>query len=412
MNNIYKLDNTVKHYAWGSPEWIPHLTGQENPSGEPWAELWMGIHPEGPSKTTVKGKTISLSELAEIPFLLKFLAAESPLSIQAHPNLCQAREGFEKETRAGIALEAPERNYKDPNHKPEIACALTPFTAMAGFREAAETEQLLSALSGTEELRKALHGGYRTFLSALFNLGNNERKTLTSAILQAAGSKNPAAFLPLCSELAQKYPGDPGILAPLYLNVIKLEPYEAIFIPSGILHAYIHGFVLECLANSDNVLRGGLTLKHIDLEELFSIVSFEPFRPEVLTPAILSPGCFCYKSPCREFTLFLLKGTTSQSGLPAELEAAGDAIIAVIEGAAECSVVKSKYSEIDFPKAEVLENHCSIVDGSAGKTGQKIAMQETVLLGRGESAFAGRREQGECLAFTGDFTLFAAVLPE
>ncbi|MDR2701651.1 MAG: mannose-6-phosphate isomerase, class I [Spirochaetaceae bacterium] len=399
MNDLYKLDNTVKHYAWGSPEWIPRLTGQKNPGGKPWAELWMGIHPDGPSKITADGKTLPLSELAELPFLLKFLAAESPLSIQAHPNLRQAKEGFEKESRAGIALDSPERNYKDPNHKPEIICALSSFTAMAGFRDAAETERLLSMVSGAEGLRKALHGGYRPFLTALFGLGNNEKESLTGAVLQAAANGSPAAPLSLCGELARRYPGDPGILAPLYLNVIELQPYEAIFIPAGVLHAYIHGFALECMANSDNVLRGGLTPKHIDLEELFSIVSFEPFKPEVLKPAALSPGCYGYKIPCGEFALFLIKGTASQGGPPAELEAAGDAIIAVIDGAAECSVIKAECSD-DMEE-------CSVVKGDGGKTGQK-----TALLGRGESAFAGRRKQGERLSFAGNFTLFAAATPE
>jgi len=388
MNDIYKLENTVKQYAWGSPEWIPNLTGQENPDKKPWAELWMGIHPDGPSKITVDGKTLPLSELAALPFLLKFLAAESPLSIQAHPNLRQAKEGFEKENRAGVTLDAPERNYKDPNHKPEIVCALGPFTAMAGFRDAAETEQLLSLVSGTEGLQKALRGGYRPFLAALSGLGKKEREALTGAVLQAAGKDNPVSPLSLCGELAQRYPGDPGILAPLYLNVLDLNPFEAIFIPAGILHAYIHGIALECMANSDNVLRGGLTPKHIDLEELLSIVSFEPYKPELLKPIALSSGCFRYESPCDEFTLYLINGASSQGNAPAELEASGNAIIAVIDGTAECSVIKTD---------------CS---------GQKTVLQKNIFLNRGESAFAGSREQGERLSFAGDFTLFAAVMPE
>jgi mannose-6-phosphate isomerase len=385
MNDIYKLENTVKQYSWGSPEWIPHLTGRDNPGGKPWAELWMGIHPDSPSKITVKGKTLPLSELTELPFLLKFLAAESPLSIQAHPSLYHARKGYEKETMAGIALGAPERNYKDPNHKPEIVCALTSFTALAGFRKEAETERLFSMLRGAEKLREILNGGYQAFLSALFGLGNKELEALISAVLQAAKNNSLAAVFSLCGELAQRYPGDPGIFAPLYLNVIELQPYEAIFIPDGIFHAYIHGFALECMANSDNVLRGGLTTKHIDLEELFSIVSFEPFKPNVLKPTALSPSCSSYKSTCSEFALFLLKNTASQGGPPAELKAGGDTIVTVVDGAAECSVVKR----------------------NSGKTGQK-----SVLLGRGESAFAGRRKQEERLTFTGDFTLFAAVAPE
>jgi len=397
MNEICKLDNAVKHYAWGSPEWIPRLTGEENPRRTPWAELWMGVHPEGPSTARVQGRAVPLSELAQIPFLLKFLAAENPLSIQAHPNLGQAREGFELENKAGIALSAPERNYRDPNHKPEILCALSPFTAMAGFREAAETEQLLSMVPGTEKLRNALNGGYRSFLSVLFGLDSEERKKLVHELTQKEKrvhglhelTRREQKALRLCGEFAKLYPNDPGILSPLYLNVIELKPFEAMFIPAGILHAYIHGFALECMANSDNVLRGGLTPKHVDTEELFSILNFEPFKPELITPIFTAPGCYGYTTPCAEFSLHLVKTTPGEPAV--ELEASGDAIIAVFEGEAEISSVRKGNIE-------------------KGDTGQgEIA--EHVHLKRGESAFAGRREPGESLAFTGDCTLFAAIAP-
>jgi len=376
MNELYKLDNKVKHYAWGSPEWIPRLTGEKNPSREPWAELWMGVHPEGPSTATVQGRAVPLSELTQLPFLLKFLAAKSPLSIQAHPNLDQAREGFERENRAGIPLSAPERNYRDPNHKPEILCALSPFTAMAGFREAAETAQLLSIIPGTEKLRNALNDGYRSFLSCLFGLDSEERVHGLHGLheLSRRIDSFPAA-LRLSAEFAKLYPNDPGILSPLYLNVIELKPFEALFIPAGILHAYVHGFALECMANSDNVLRGGLTPKHVDTEELFSILNFEPFKPDLLKPTLTAPGCYGYKTPCAEFSLHLVK---TSPGRPAvELEESGDAIVAVFEGEAECF--------------------------SGGK--------ERVRLKRGESAFAGRRKAGESLAIAGDCTLFTAIAP-
>jgi len=383
MTDIYKLDNTVKHYAWGSPEWIPRLTGKENPAKEPWAELWMGIHPEGPSTATVQGKTVPLSQLAQIPFLLKFLAAESPLSIQAHPNLKQAREGFERENKAGIALNAPQRNYRDPNHKPEILCALGPFTAMAGFREAAETAQLLSMVPGAEKLRNALNGGYRSFLSCLFGLESEERKKLVHELHELTRREQEA--LRLCGEFAKLYPNDPGVLSPLYLNVIELKPFEAMFIPAGVLHAYVHGFALECMANSDNVLRGGLTPKHVDTEELFSILNFEPFKPELLTPSITAPGCYSYTTPCAEFSLHLVKNTPG--GPAVELKDSGDAIIAVFEGDAEIS--------------------------SGMKQGEGTDQgTEHIRLKRGESAFAGRRKAGESLAVAGDCTLFAAIAPQ
>ncbi|MDR0602484.1 MAG: mannose-6-phosphate isomerase, class I, partial [Treponema sp.] len=171
----YKLGNSVKHYEWGSPGYIPRLLGLDNSGGEPWAELWMGVHPGAPSRVLRGEEEIPLAELiaedpalylgkeaAErfggLPFLFKLLAAGKPLSIQAHPNLAQAREGFERENRAGIALDAPVRNYRDPNHKPEIVCALTPFTAMFGFREPGEIRGLFRAVfaAAPRRLREGL----------------------------------------------------------------------------------------------------------------------------------------------------------------------------------------------------------------------------------------------------------------
>jgi mannose-6-phosphate isomerase len=377
MISVFKLENAIKHYAWGSPEWIPRLLGAENPSGEPWAELWMGVHSEGPSKTALNGKTIPLSDIVQLPFLFKFLAAGQPLSIQAHPSLDQAREGFERENRAGTALSAPERNYKDPNHKPEILCALTPFTAMAGFREIAESEELLAQVEGTEKLRAALHKGYGEFLSVLFDLSKEERKALNGAVLEAAGAEgtaNEGTVLALCGEFARAYPEDPGILSPLYLNVLTLNPFEAVFVPAGILHAYVHGFSVECMANSDNVLRGGLTPKYIDTKELFHILKFEPFKPEILTAEEISPRCFRYTTPAREFVLYMLKGPE------AELKEPGDAILAVFEGSVR----------LDTPENTVLR--------------------------RGESVFIPKRGPGEKLVLQGvlpgDFTLFAVTAPE
>jgi mannose-6-phosphate isomerase len=373
----YKLENTVKHYAWGSPDRIPRLLGRENPEREPWAELWMGIHSEGPSTTTLDGKTVALSELVELPFLLKFLAAETPLSIQAHPDSNQAREGFERENNAGIPPSDPKRNYKDPNHKPEILCALTPFTAMAGFREFAETAAFLEKLEGTGALRAALDRGYREFLSFLFALSKEERAALSAAALRAS-QRNPEKEWRLCGEFARLYPGDPGILSPLYLNVLELEPFDAIFIRAGLLHAYVRGFGIECMANSDNVLRGGLTPKHIDLEELFRVLSFEPCKPELLKPVPQdggpSAGCDGYKTACGEFSLFLLRGAGKE---PSELKAPGGTIAAVYEGT--------------------------------------LQIPSGITLGPGESAYIPPRAPGESLVFRspeeGDFTLFAAVIP-
>ncbi|MDR2470844.1 MAG: mannose-6-phosphate isomerase, class I [Treponema sp.] len=435
---IHKLENTVKHYAWGSPEWIPRLTASANPRGEPWAELWMGVHPGGPSRALLPdpehpGKTLGvpLAEIAAVPFLLKFLAAESPLSIQAHPNAEQAREGFDRENAAGIAPDAPERNYRDGSHKPEILCALpvpgdgdenggdgeTPFTAMAGFREPGEAAALLEGLAeaagdrGTgipresgvlwNTLRAALSEGYRPFLSALFGLSEAERKALTAAVTTAAaraatpgtgtagGTAPDKTALELCGAFAAAYPDDPGILSPLYLNVLTLRPFEGIYIPAGVLHAYVRGLGVECMANSDNVLRGGLTPKHVDLGELLSILRFEPFRPAIVRPVPVSPGRGRYESAAiggfaavggfaTEFSLYLLRGPEAAL----EADAPGEAIVAAVQGAARIRLEPGG---------------------------------EECFLRRGESAFVRRRGPGERVlvrgAEGGECSLFAALDP-
>jgi mannose-6-phosphate isomerase len=365
---LYKLDNQVKHYPWGSPEWIPRLAGKENPEKKPWAELWMGIHGEGPSE--LAGETLTLETLiagnpekflgtardfGNLPFLLKILAAARPLSVQAHPGLEDARRGWEEENRKGIGVSDPNRNYRDPNHKPEIICALGPFTAMAGFREPAETEALLDGFfSGGkssreralgERLRKALGDGYRAFLAAVFGLGAEERRIVTAAGSGAKTRDDPGlpdnpgssrAFA-LCGELAEACPDDPGILSPLYLNLVELQPFQAIYLPAGILHSYVHGLGVECMANSDNVLRCGLTPKHVDLEELFRILRFQPYMPEILRGEIPESTNYChYRTPFKEFALFRL----APRGSEAVLEEKGAAIALVTRGKVSLSVGK------------------------------------------------------------------------
>jgi mannose-6-phosphate isomerase len=373
MNDFYTLHNSIKHYEWGSAEWIPRLTGQENPSGKPWAELWMGVHPQGMSTVTVEDKSVPLSNITTLPFMVKFLAVEKPLSIQAHPNASQARKGFAKENKAGIAMDAPERNYRDPRHKPEIICALEPFVTMAGFRGTAETEQLLSLLPGTNKLQSALEGGHKSFLSVLFNLDTAEQRALCDTVLAETEKSGQPEPLRLCGEFAKQYPMDPGLLSPLYLNVLKLEPFDAVFIPSGIPHAHIRGFALECMANSDNVLRGGLTPKHIDVNALFSILNFEPYKPVLLKPPITT-CLYRYAISCKEFSLYLIKTAGADK---IELEEEGDAIITAVKGTAEC----------------FLDDN-------------------TIRVEQGGSVFAKARKGGARLAFSGDGILFAAISQE
>jgi mannose-6-phosphate isomerase len=348
------LENQIKHYDWGSPDWIPHLLGRDNPEKQPWAELWMGVHEAGPSALEYEGACISLSTLINqdprryvgedtekafgtIPFLFKVLAANRPLSIQVHPTRAQAQAGFERENMMGIPLKAPNRNYKDANHKPEILCALTPFTAMCGFKKSVDIAVGLKAFaagappalgSALDSLCKPLqdpdeNAALSGFLKALFSLSFNAR----SALSEFAVCRPPQAkAYALIASFARLYPCDPAIIAPLYLNVIELKPGEAVYLPAGVLHAYIEGLGVELMANSDNVLRSGLTSKHIAIDELLRILRFSAFKPQILTPQGDT-----YQTPSREFALSVLSG----NGECRELPIHGPAIVIVTEGAAD-----------------------------------------------------------------------------
>ena len=268
---IFRLENIVKFHDWGSPDLIPNLLGKENESKTPWAELWMGVHPEGPSRIiTNTDESLPLSELisknprlymgkesknfSTLPFLFKILAAGKPLSIQAHPNITQAREGWEKENREGIPPGSQYRNYRDSNHKPEILCALTPFTAMAGFRRPDEIKNLIIAFfeEASRDLKAAVFPLLNTldekdnplkkFLGALLALSGTVRTALSAyAGKKADNTKDRNHEWNLISMFAEFFPGDPAIISPLYLNLICLNPGEAIFLPAGVLHAYVEG---------------------------------------------------------------------------------------------------------------------------------------------------------------------------
>ncbi|MYX44338.1 mannose-6-phosphate isomerase, class I [Streptomyces sp. SID89] len=316
-----RLDNTVRPYAWGSATAIPHLLGVE-PTGEPQAEMWMGAHPGAPSRTA-RGTLADLVAAAperelgaatvakfgpRLPFLLKILAAGAPLSLQVHPNLEQAREGYADEERRGVPLDAPHRNYKDANHKPELICALTEFDGLCGFREPAGAAALFDAL-GVDSLKPyvdLLHArpeeaALREVLTAILTA---DREEIARTVHEAAaacdrlgGDHAPYAAI------AHHYPGDPGVLAAMLLNHVRLQPGEALFLGAGVPHAYLDGLGVEIMANSDNVLRCGLTPKHVDVPELLRIVRFEAGDPGVLRPEAAPDGKEVYETPIDEFRL-------------------------------------------------------------------------------------------------------------
>jgi mannose-6-phosphate isomerase len=316
-----RLDNTVRPYAWGSTTAIPHLLGVE-PSGEPQAEMWMGAHPGAPSRTA-RGTLVEVIEAdperelgaravarfgPRLPFLLKILAAAAPLSLQVHPDLKQAEEGYADEERRGIPADAPHRNYRDANHKPELICALTEFDGLCGFRDPAQAADLLDGL-GVDSLKPyvdLLHAhpedaALREVLTAILG-ADPEEIAHTVAEATAACTRLGGAYAPY-ADIAHHYPGDPGVIAAMLLNHVRLQPGEALFLGAGIPHAYLSGLGVEIMANSDNVLRCGLTPKHVDVPELLRVVRFEASDPGVLRPEASPDGEEVYETPIDEFRL-------------------------------------------------------------------------------------------------------------
>ncbi|OAN11671.1 mannose-6-phosphate isomerase [Photobacterium jeanii] len=309
LRKFFPMTNVIQNYAWGSTSSIHDLFGITNPNHEPQAEVWMGAHPNGCSTIGIGANATKLSTLidnnaalflndaiadhfGELPYLFKILAAEKALSIQVHPNKAQAERGFAREQQQGIALTASHRNYKDPNHKPELVYALTPYQAMNGFRSTAQIinnfKQL--AISELEPLINQLESSptpqaLADFFAALLSIeGEAKAQAINKLIHYASQSEQP--LFTLITELAKQYPGDVGLFAPLLLNVITLEPGQAMFLDAETPHAYIKGTGLEIMANSDNVLRAGLTPKHMDVDELIACTRFveKPYQDLLLTP--------------------------------------------------------------------------------------------------------------------------------
>ena len=356
MNTFGILQNTVQPYAWGSCSAIAELTGNPNPSNVPQAEIWMGTHPRGPSRVRVNDRWIFLSDLiaespdqmlgktastkfhGKLPYLFKILAAEKPLSIQAHPNKEQAEEGFFRENQKNIAINAFNRNYRDDNHKPECLCALTPFWALKGFRGLDETQRLLKRAC-PKNLRNLDISGLKSFFKSLMTLSSVQKAELIAETVSSAGKYDDPAFQ-WALRLNQEYPNDVGMMAPFFLNLVCLQPGEAIFLEAGELHVYLKGMGVELMADSDNVLRGGLTSKHIDLAELMRIVKFDVQPVSVLYPESVGECEKIYPVCAREFALSIISlqdGSRYSSFGQRSLE-----ILLCVEGTAEISDTETK----------------------------------------------------------------------
>ena len=347
----------------------------------PEAELWFGAHPGDPAwLQTDDGEQSLLDTLREdpegqlgaavcsrfgnaLPFLVKVLAADEPLSLQAHPSAEQAVEGFNREERAGIPISAPNRNYRDPSHKPEILVALGQFEALAGFRPAERTVELMRAL-GVSDLDPFINlldaqsdaDGLRALFTTWITAPQPDIDVLVPVVLEGAinyvrsGKRKFAAEAKTVLELGERYPGDAGVLASLLLNRISLAPGEAIYRPAGNLHASLEGVGVEVMANSDNVLRGGLTPKHVDVPELLRVLDFTPAADVVIRPDIAADGTeLVYDTPAPEFAVSVLSIDGDQLGheIDAPTRHDGPQILLCTQGE---TVVHAKSSKVTLQR--------------------------------------------------------------
>ncbi|WP_163391103.1 mannose-6-phosphate isomerase, class I [Enterovibrio norvegicus] len=373
--HFFPLTNVIQDYAWGSHTALGELFDMPNPDNTPQAEIWMGAHPNGCSKIDVNGEQMLLSDFigrdmanvigqqtqetfGELPYLFKVLCAANALSVQVHPSKAQAEAGYAKEEAAGIPLSASFRNYKDPNHKPELVYALTPYTAMNGFRDYSEilaffhqlNINVLSALVANLDANQN-EQGLSAFFEALLSLEGEQKDTAVAELLAFATENQSDELFALLLTLSEQYPGDIGLFSPLILNTLTLVPGEAMFLDACTPHAYIKGTGLEIMANSDNVLRAGLTPKHMDVQELTACTRCVPMAKDVIRLAPEKVGnAEHYPIPVPDFK-FSVYNTTAKEPLQtnsAEILLAVDATLTV-EDAEGNSVTLEKGESVFIP---------------------------------------------------------------
>jgi mannose-6-phosphate isomerase len=387
-----QITNTPRDYAWGSLRAITDLLGLP-PTGKPEAELWLGAHPGSPSAIVHPEQTDGATNLAEwiaadparaagshghLPFLLKILAADSPLSLQAHPTLGMAKAGFERENAEGLASDAPNRNYKDPLHKPELIYALSEtFEALCGFRPVDEIRGLIDVLKAADaraavpepellgtlesQLRGSSAEALRTAVEWLLS-GSGQVGALMAQVTELVGADAELSAgnaeldealgeaLATVRSLATEYPGDPGVVLSLLLNRVTLKRGEALFLPAGNIHAYLRGLGVEVMAASDNVLRGGLTPKYIDVPELLHVLHFESLPVPYVEPEHPAAGVEVYQPDIIDFVLvrFAL-GEGRSSATEASFTPDGPAIVICTAGAV---TVSSPTGSVEVPRGE------------------------------------------------------------
>ncbi len=335
LSKSFPFEGVIQHYAWGGYAFLPDFLHRRNPGHEPWAELWMGAHPKGPGQ--VAGSPATLEELIKedptrllgpavaarfddrLPFLFKILDVREMLSIQVHPTKAAAVAGFAAEQKKGPAISAPNRNYRDDNHKPELGVALTDFYLLHGFQSRSAIRATLERVPGWSDL--------------LTVLDEHDAAGLYAHVMYADQAKVDALLQPLAEELkGQSYTRDQaefwaqraveqytteghhdrGMFSIFWFNLVHLRPGEGIFQDAGIPHAYLEGACIELMANSDNVLRGGLTPKHIDVPELLDKTRFEAVTPRILSASDANNGWSPYPTPAPDFALALARPAANE----------------------------------------------------------------------------------------------------
>ena len=354
---LTKLTNQALPYAWGSINLISDHFGIES-TGEPMAEIWFGTH-AGSYTLTQSGETLAaVIGTGKLPFLLKILAAGKPLSIQAHPNADQARQGFAAENAAGIPIDAAHRNYKDALAKPELIVALSrTFEALAGFKTPSDIANIfasIAAATGSDSLAELLRefavevlgaGGLEKIFLATLTDDRLSQGALDDFVLAAAKLSDIA---PLVALLSEHNSGDRGIVTALMLNHIELQTGEAIFVPAGMPHAYLSGLGVEVMLASDNVLRGGLTPKHIDIDELQKVLVFEANQPAPQTGRALAQGLAQFELDVDEFAFYRI--SPSGANLLADANLPGDSIALCVSG--EVAISTSLGERVVLAKGE------------------------------------------------------------
>jgi len=374
-----RLHNMTQAYDWGSTSEIPRFLGRSG-SGEPVAELWLGTHPLAPSQVETPEGLRPLSDVAgDVPFMLKILAAEQPLSIQVHPGPAEARAGFEREERAGIALDAPERVFKDPRHKPEMVYALSTFDTLVGFRPTAEILRVFSQLdspaitaaSATLRAKPGYQGIVRVLESLL--VAPPPAKEIVDVVIQCKALVHDGVDIKraytTAAMIARHHPEDVGVVVSLLLNRFTLQPGEAVFLGTGVIHAHLSGLCLEAMANSDNVLRAGLTRKTLDPVGLIRALEAGMSRVARVEPGYASFSTEVYSPAVEEFALAVTQVSPADPDGVA-LIAAEHSIVMCIGGAVTLATASGDKTQLSRGDAVYLD----AADG------------EATLLGTGEIA--------------------------